>query len=207
MTQSYWQKYYDEVKVIGRDQYAHRRRPTDADCDAFEQQTGFKLPTDYREFIKVFGPGQFQSVLLEIKAPGFPDESSLDLMWWDSNVKQRWTPERAREEFEDWERATRMVYFMKSMNGDQIGWDPEDVRDAEMNEYGIYVINVEEFEIHELTGTFRACIQDFCLGLDFYRLMGWKEPPEFEDEPGLDGGLVPTRNFAVDFEMKDWRPG
>src|SRR5688572_23714813 len=32
--------------------------PTDAELDRFEREFGFRLPRNYRAFIKVFGPGQ-----------------------------------------------------------------------------------------------------------------------------------------------------
>ena len=204
MTQSYWQQYYDEEVYVGaRKHYAHRRLPTDTDCDAFEQQTGFKLPTDYREFIKVFGPGQFCGIL-EILSPGFPDTRSMDLLTWNVNAKRGYTSERARKDFSDLERVARIVYFISTSSANHIGWDPEDVRDEQTHEYGIY--GTRDYEVEEVAGSFRKFIQDFCLGQGVYQWMNIADVPEFDDEPDENGELVPTRNFVPQIELKDWRP-
>lgn len=119
--------------------------PTEAALDAYEQDTGTRLPQSFREFLLKFGPGELADEY-QIVSPGYEDYSdAVDLATLNrrfqgyTSMTQR-TDESLAEEFGDAARARRLVLFASTFGGDRYGWDPDDVRDPAEPEYGIYLV-------------------------------------------------------------------
>jgi hypothetical protein len=158
-----WQRLYDSLEIHGLPAGSRIKalpRPSDEDLDRYERESGFRLPLSYRAFIKVFGPGELGGDF-RLRAPGYPDDPYADLGRTNAEIRAGFT-ETFLSFFDDPERVSRMVFFCAPGGGDWIGWDPEDVRDAELREYGIYEIGDEEME--KVADSFPQFIEEVCLG-------------------------------------------
>jgi len=150
-----WERLYQRLKIEepGPDRIAVPK-PDDAWLDAYEQRTGFRMPIAYREFIKVFGPGELAGVHT-IRAPGYRLTGHGEyIRWFNSEIdfdgckdnRVYRTVEETAEIYEEPERITRLIYFASNISGDDYGWDPEDLRDPASREYEIYIVRREEDE-------------------------------------------------------------
>jgi hypothetical protein len=75
----------------------------------------------------------------------------------------------------------RLIFFCSLDGGEDIGWDPEDVRDSEAPEYGVYVLPRLGPPV-ECAHSFEQFVFDICLGErgpDYLRIdeREWKESP------------------------------
>jgi hypothetical protein len=140
-------------------------RPSDDDLNRYERESGFRLPLSYRAFVKVFGPGELGGDF-RLRAPGYPDHPHADLGRSNAEIRAGLT-KTFLSLFNDPDRVARMVFFCAPGGGDWIGWDPEDIRDAELHEYGIYEIGDEEME--KVADSFPQFIEEVCLGPGNYR--------------------------------------
>ena len=48
------------------------KKPTDVEIEAFERQQGFRLHESYKQYIRVFGPGEIFHHLM-VSSPGCPE--------------------------------------------------------------------------------------------------------------------------------------
>jgi hypothetical protein len=132
-------------------------KPSDAWLDEYETTMSFRLPQAYREYIKVFGPGElgghFQILGPQYRLVGrgkdtetFNQRSDLDA-YTEYRRKNAYGKEVAKGIYSDPARINRLIFFaFDTCLGDDVGWDPEEVRDAASNEYGIYVVERDEHE-------------------------------------------------------------
>jgi hypothetical protein len=125
-------------------------RPRPEAFDLFETKLGVCLPGGYRGFVSRFGAG-YLGKYFRIAAPnnraGAPTFDLLSLNQqsaraaspeWIEEVHCRGVP--AGEVAGVVARIRRLVFFA-SLDADEfIGWDPEDVRDSEAPEYGVYIL-------------------------------------------------------------------
>lgn len=141
----------------------------------FERDFSIELPLSYRGFISEFGPGELAGRFV-FRAPGYPDfgryaDLAMFTEHWRSKLKRH---------VQD-QRIARMVYFCETTYGDFVGWDPLDVRDQSVCEYGIYVCVHERDTCDFLKGSFSEFINDICLGDGLPRFLG--EDPKTSDPP------------------------
>jgi len=150
-------------------------KPTDAELDRFERDTGFSLPKSYRAFAKVCGPGELAGDF-HFTAPGYPKNERSDLAALNAIIR---ADEPRGPNFEtfiesfcrDPEQVRRMVFFCGTGYGDWVGWDPEDVQDLVGREYGIYQWHGKQPS--KVADSFAQFVEVFCLarpGLDAKRL-------------------------------------
>ncbi|MEX1095814.1 MAG: SMI1/KNR4 family protein [Planctomycetales bacterium] len=156
MTTAHWQELYDSLVVKNHIGDPHPL-PTDEDCDRFEQESGLRLPSSYRAFIKVFGPGVF-GCSLEITAP--------------MSCNERWDLAEANRGYQmsptEWGRVvpakadlgSRLFFFGCEEEQDPLAWDPQDVRDAEGSEYAIYRLTLDDLEF--VAASFRELVDAKC---------------------------------------------
>lgn len=143
-------------------------KPTDATLDKFESAHKFKLPPSYREFVKVFGPGEIGGYF-RIYAPGY-GKSGADLGRFVKEIRE--LEEVFRDRFRQKVRfIKRMVPFADTLGGDIIVWGPSEITDPS-SEYSIYMIFEDRDKIAELARSFPAFVQDVCLSDSFGTLVG-----------------------------------
>ncbi|MGL5880528.1 MAG: SMI1/KNR4 family protein, partial [Xenococcaceae cyanobacterium] len=71
MARQKWQKLITQIDVIdskNRVYYDEDNLNLDAELLAFEKQTGIILPVEYKEFIHIFGSGEFGKGIFYVRA-------------------------------------------------------------------------------------------------------------------------------------------
>jgi hypothetical protein len=157
-----WGAFYDTLAiVVGHGQPVPK--PTESQLDQFEAVTGLRLPNSYRQFIKVFGPGEFPCIL-RIAAPGYPNLNwRADLL--SANRSYGYTPEQIVESglsSDQQDRLRRLFYFGLERGRQPLGWDPQDIRDSGASEYGIYRVDFIHDRVELAATSFRHLIEDIC---------------------------------------------
>lgn len=157
-----WREFYDTLVIvpgIGEPVL----KPNASQLDRFEAETGLRLPRSYREYITVFGPGEFPCIL-RIAAPGYPHLNwRADLLM--ANQSYGYSVEELGQSelpAEQRDRLARLFYFGLERGRQWLGWDPQDVRDPEASEYGIYRVNYISDECKLAATSFRQFIEDTC---------------------------------------------
>jgi hypothetical protein len=159
-------------------------KPGTSALDAYEAATGFRLPESYSQFVLAFGPGELGGLFM-IAAPGYPDhpDEDIDLGRMSRGFRKRAGFERRSDEdlagwHDDPRRARRLVLFAKDIGPDYYGWDPEDVRDTEAHEYGIYALMHSDPRVLNIAGSFREFIEEYCLGDGWVSEVGHEQDEE-----------------------------
>jgi hypothetical protein len=180
-----WQEFYDSL--------SHRHgygapvpKPTVEQLDRFEAESGFRLPRSYRDFILVFGPGEF-SVGLRIAAPGYgyvPHPPGVDLLV--TSQSYGWSEEDVAQgpvSMEQKAHLLRLFYFGLEDERQWLGWDPKDMQAPEESEYGIYRVEALGFGTELIAKSFRELVEVTCARL-------FTPNPQWDEEE-----LGPQRTF------------
>jgi hypothetical protein len=128
-----WRELLKTLKVEGK------LHPTSvAALDAYESETGFRLPASYRSFCQVVGPGDVGD-WFNIAVPGFAGKYKDQ---YDLSAKTALYHERR-----DWEEYSsepkqfaRAIIFGDDCTGALFFWDPAEVTMRGKREYAIYVV-------------------------------------------------------------------
>lgn len=145
--------------------------PSDADLDQFERDFGFRLPLDYRAFIKVFGPGEltydygFRSAGCRASHTGPAAEqynAKVDLIALNA-VLQEMMATREAMDGPYTTQARRLVYFAGNTAGDYVGWDPDNICDEKTAEYGVFMVRREDGDARPVANSFAAFVKRECL--------------------------------------------
>jgi hypothetical protein len=177
-----WPEFYSTL-VIDRGCGEPVAKPTPTQLDRFEAETGLRLPQSYRDYILVFGPGEFPCVL-KVAAPGHASLGSFDLL-----TASRTYGYSAEEiagsglPVEQQERMRRLFYFGLHHGRQWLGWDPKDVRDSGAHEYRIYRVDWLSEGAEFVAASFRQLVEETCEAL-------FTPDPEYDEE-----ALGPQRAF------------
>src|SRR5262249_6716702 len=135
-----WEQLYD--RLVRREGLEILPPPTEIINSALERVEKLfhtPLPQSYKEFIHLFGPGEIGGYF-DIFGPaieGFQNwGNSLEdeiRAWKDPNGV--WATEGKPD------LVARLMCFSSTIGGDGCFWDPQDVRDPNNHEYGIYVLS------------------------------------------------------------------
>jgi hypothetical protein len=152
------------------------KKPRVEELDRYEQENGFKLPDDYREFALAFGPGGFGRLEWWFATPGFPKGHDLhDLAisresWRRCRCDGIKDADLTKQFGIDADRVRRLVPFCNQrLDGEAFAWDISDVTDPERHEYGIYHITFDHPPMKRVASTFREFVLDYALGGGFER--------------------------------------
>lgn len=160
-----WDAIKSQIDIIRRDA-SSLTLPEVGDLDRYESSSGFRLPLDYRDFVLAFGLGRFEPGSWYFAVPGFPGEAlSCDLEGMTDFVRGgfgRRSDEELAKEFDDPQRARRLLIFCGTASNDFYGWDPLDVADPEGHEYGIYQLGRYDTRVLRLATTFRDFVLGYC---------------------------------------------
>jgi hypothetical protein len=149
-------------------------KPTEIAIKSFEKKQKLKLPSTYRSFIKVFGPGEL-AWEYRLTAPGYSEQRwTIDLEKFNAQVKGQLT-KHALKKYSSPERALRMLYFCRSSAGDLIGWDVTEISNPKTHDYSIYVLSGPGSP-KKLVDSFSEFINDVCLGKDNVNISGSFDP-------------------------------
>lgn len=134
--------------------------PTTSQIDSFEKSTGFVLPKGYRDFILVFGPGDFASSL-KIAAPGYGHTLDPDHDLERINRSFRFSDEQLNR-LPDYMPALlkRCCCFGVIDGRDWVAWDLEDICASGGSEYAIYKIT--SGGATRVANSFKQLIEDVC---------------------------------------------
>ena len=94
-------------------------------------------------------------------APNFDPTGLTEFLRTMSGFDER-SDEDLAEEFDDPQRARRLVLFCTTATNDFFGWDPEDVTDPAGREYGIYLLGRYDTRVTRLATTFREFVLNYC---------------------------------------------
>lgn len=152
-----WQSFHDSLVI---DTYGEPLPlPNPEQLDGFERKSGIRLPRTYREFLFVFGPGEFRSSL-QIAAPDSSDAiDRFDLM----RAHEGYRPTESELQYireSDRPRAARLLYFGLIDGRDWLGWDLDDLRIPNDFEYGIY--RRENHCVQFVAATFKELVEEHC---------------------------------------------
>jgi hypothetical protein len=186
-----WHGFYASLVIVPG--YGHLvPKPTEAQLDQFEAETGLPLPQSYRNFIKVFGPGEFPCVLL-VAAPGYAQlNCRADLL--SANRSYGYTPEQIADSglpTDQRDRLLRPFYFGLERGREWLAWDPQDVRDPSAHEYGIYRVDFRQDVVELVATSFRQLVEDICEQI-------FAPDPDYDEE-----SMGPQRAF----QPATWVPG
>jgi len=150
--------------------------------DEYEKVNGFKFPTSYRDFIKIFGPGELGEEYV-IRAPGYfqPEKSTreqrfnlrTDLACFNDRIRNQPISEETINKYfsGDGGQISRLVYFAETSIGELIGWDPCDVRSNDSLEYGIYILPRESDHLTLFVESFASFVQEVFFGIRYLQLV------------------------------------
>src|SRR5262249_41567252 len=145
------------------------------ELDDVEKQLKVRLPRSYREFMKRFGPGEFQGwARLHLVTPSVKSHFTVTE---DTKACREFMPGSARENrTKRW--LERVVYFASSAGGDKYVWDPNDVTSSQPHECRFYLLWRGSEERPQRAGnSFWEFVQ--CVEAD---VRSWREENP-EDEP------------------------
>jgi hypothetical protein len=148
---------------------------TAEELDQYETKSGFRLPSSYRDFCRVFGPGQiggwYQLAVPHLEKKGkkkLYDLAGKTKFYHDGLEWEEYAP--------DPKRFQRSVIFGDDNTGAVYYWDPEEITVPKKSEYAIYAM-FRDFTGEKLCDTF----WDFVgICLHRHRKKLYDEPPKME---------------------------
>lgn len=132
---------------------------TDAALDEFERSFNIKLPLNYRDFVKLFGPGELAGVV-RIYAPVGRKQPG-DLTTFVKGFREG--ADFLGEVFSNPKLILRSIPFANTIFGDMIVWDPQKPTDPKAHEYEVCLLAKETSKVSNLAPDFETFIQDRCL--------------------------------------------
>jgi hypothetical protein len=159
-----WRSLLAQIKFTG----AEHPTFTDAEIEAFEQQTGIILPQDYKDFCKVFGSGRFSDAYSIYSLDyDFSEECVDDLVFhWISHKEhcQKMIREYDIKDIDDPIYTDQLIALLKRafIFGAGLGlfflWD--------LSTYNIWIVHLNFTDHYNLGTDFFKFIKDFCLGIN-----------------------------------------
>ncbi len=181
--------------------------PTVEELDAFEAESGFRLPSSYRRFALAYGAGTLvASMATEDETDGEDDDEDEDydedtefrelyqlyvpncvnehheLADYNRLFHERFFPrDELAEDFTEPDMLERLIVFMSEIDGyGWVGWDPKDIRDNEHRECGIYAVGRHANALRFVAASFAELLTNEVL-LDernWAKLSGFYKAPE-----------------------------
>jgi hypothetical protein len=153
-----------------------RPRPTPKALDAYEVNSGLRLPESYRGFVLAAGAGMLCRAF-EIVSRGNSAKERASIESLNELYREPQTPDVLREYSNDPERTLRLHIFCNCLiRNTFIGWDPGETMDLSRNEYAIHEPQ-RTYGVTRLVDTFDGFLEDHVLGDGFLQYVGgeWDE--------------------------------
>lgn len=155
-----------ELKVSNSGEYA--LAPTNEELDRFESEFELVLPSSYRVFVSVFGPGELAGVF-RIAVP-YCKVASFDLAKEIESHKKLFRGRTSwirRQKYADPDKVERLCVFSTTYRGEKYGFDPEEVTSKRPREYPIYLLTRMGDAPEKISDTFESFVTEYCLGKQF----------------------------------------
>lgn len=168
-----WLEYRKSIKELAPAFAVSVHSPTDSALDAYETRSRFRLPLSFRSFVKLFGPGQL-AFDFSIRAPGYVKSAEeclsnsayplvdIDCFNRDLRGEGPLRPDVLGEYTDPDGRIGRLIFFADNTAGDLVGWDPQELIDAEAVESAIYMVLGEEMSLRFVANSFFQFIDTIC---------------------------------------------
>lgn len=176
-----WKRLYNTLEIVGEGNPLPK--PEKQAISDLEKELHFKFPREYRKFLSVFGAGLLGGDIL-ILSPGYPDHDVYDLKWRYEAIHINDDSWILKYKEDSPEFIRRIIPFATSFGGDRFFWDPEDVRDPQTHEYGIYNRPRHDDNFFLVATAFRKFVLDICLGKKLYN---WEGEVEMTFRPAATG--------------------
>jgi hypothetical protein len=170
----HWKELYDSLYIIGPPQSRNRPTPGEKHLANLESILGLRLPSSYRAFAKVFGPGIIARSFV-IGAPGYRGKSAVDFL-----SHNKWQQEESLLR-KDSDRVCGLVAFAV-FNYEYIVWDRSD---CVGDEYKILQVpRGYDDSLIPIADSFASFIHECCLASGYWRLIGCEPLDSWQDEDG-----------------------
>jgi hypothetical protein len=152
-----------------------RNKPSDQHLDRLEEVLHIRLPSSYRAFVKVFGPG-YLARSFPIFAPGYRGATVVDFL-----ANNKWQGYEAEGRPEP-ERIKRAIAFSE-YGYESIVWDTGDVTDPSGPEYRILRLPRSTGKgLIPVTDSFPSFIEQSCLAGGYIEMLGGTFESTWQDE-------------------------
>jgi len=147
----------------------YTRPPTEVELSRYESEEGIRLPSSYRAFALVFGPGElagiFRIAVPYCKVAAFNLGREIKAHKRQFVGKMGWL---RKEKYGDPDRVQRMLVFSTTYRGEKYAWDPVEVTDGRAHEYQVYLLS-RSGSVETIAQTFGDFVTEYCLGQIFPR--------------------------------------
>jgi len=131
----------------------------------YETELGRLLPSSYKEYCSVFGPGELISPFRYlISAPGpetWKERAEARVMHEDGKEANIEWPHYVKSDL-DAERLTNALFFSSDISSYFYFWNTGEVTSTEKNEYAIYVIK-RACDVYRLCDSFSEFVTEICM--------------------------------------------
>jgi hypothetical protein len=147
--------------------------PSDELLSAYERQTDFYFPLDYKSFVKKYGVGEIAN-FYRIFAPidTSVNGDTLDLLRFNQGARSR--PLRF-DQYNDKAITVQLILFCSSGGGDWYAWNKLEMKEQSKYEYTIYGLERGSTEISQVSFSFVDFLEICC------RRSLWDEEDKKED--------------------------
>jgi hypothetical protein len=174
MTIQQWQALLTQINVIESRKKAHYEISLEEDLLAFESEVGFPLPTEYKEFLQVFGPGSFGGGFLDVYYPDL--EFSREALGYLLDAGKEgfmkdalsWVAGEVYVTSEEAEEARKLLnsafVFGRSSRQETLFWDLRTYSETDQS-YDIYIARLDRIPVR-ICRSFYEFVHDICFGLN-----------------------------------------
>lgn len=172
---NHWEGLYEGIFIVGPPKERARKKPNDQHLDRLEEVLQIRLPSSYRAFVKVFGPG-YLARSFPIFAPGYRGAGVVDFL-----ANNKWQGFEAEGRPEP-ERIKRAVAFSECAY-ELIVWDTCDVTDPSGPEYRVLRLPRSKSDgLLPVTDSFHSFIERYCLEGQYTEMLGGTFESTWQEE-------------------------
>jgi hypothetical protein len=167
MIEPQWTPLFNTIYRVPPDQQTLVPKPADTDLNLFEEEMHIRLPTEFRSFIKLFGPGGFlceDQQQVAILVPGCVGNSAFDMTRFNRTFKKSLRDSPVQQAFyKDPQQIERLVFFSQTPENDFFAWDPDNITDSKTFEMPVHQLLRLGEAATVVASTFQAFVEICCL--------------------------------------------
>ena len=174
MTIQQWKNLFKQINLIEPRKKIRYEFNEEEDLSTFESEVGFTLPTEYKEFLQIFGSGHFGHGFLSINYPNMKF-SQDDLKYHLNAGKEGFLKDAlffiSGEEYvtlEEAEEARKLLnsafFFGRSSRQESLFWNLKTYSKIDKS-YDIYIVRLGQIPV-KICRSFFYFVHDICFGLN-----------------------------------------